>query len=314
MDEIDSELYRQAEEVGCYGLVEGYAKNLHTHKQHFAETAVKADGPFYCPWCYSEVIVRKCVVKRDHFAHHGRLSPIGNRESKLHKDCKEEICELLKQRFPEGHWATEREIPPSKKAKTPKLVPDISGRIDGKAIVIEVQATSLSVPKIVARAENYSKLGISLLWIVPLIRPLGDEPFRPRMFERYLHSIYYGRTYYWTKGQGLTLTPVHYGKAYRYIEHKEWFENGEQQQAGGYNKPYKIVKSPEYGAEINMVDDFEKEEREEFVPKNERKTVPECNIWKDRLEHWWDRDAELAFETECEEDIPENYWLPSYER
>ena len=302
MEDLDSELYRQAEEVGCYGLVEGFAKNQKTHREYSAESATKADGPFYCSWCNSEAIVRKCTEKIDHFAHKTRLSPIGQRETKLHEACKEEICELLAERFPEGKWATEREIAASKKAKTPKLVPDISGRINGTPIAIEVQATSMSVPKIISKSENYSKLNISLLWIVPLIRELGNETFRPRLFERYLHSIYYGRTYYWTVGQGLKVTPVHYGKAYKYVEPAEWIEDGELIEVGNYYKPYKVLKTPEFGQLVNIATDFVKEKREKFVPKNELKTVPSCHIWRDSLEHWWDKDAEAKFDMECEED------------
>lgn len=309
MSEFESDLIRQAEEVGCYGLVDGYAKNINTHKVFDAESARKSDGPFYCSWCKSDAIVRKCTEKRDHFAHKGRLSPIGQRESKLHLDCKEEICELLKERYPEGNWETERPIPASQKHNTPKLVPDISGRINNVPIAIEVQATKMTVPKIVSRLESYSKRKISMLWIVPLIRPLGEQPFRPRMFERYLHSLYFGRTYYWTKGQGLTLTPVHYGSAWRYIEYSEWFENGEEQQAGGYNKPYKIMKTPIYGSNVNLDDDFISEYRSEFIPKNERKAVPASHIWKDSLNHWWNKASEEEFDIECEADISDDFWL-----
>ena len=250
-------LERQAEEVGCWGLVGGVALNVKTHKELSASSAKKRDGPFYCKACLSDAVIRKCTEKRDHFAHKARLSPVvANGEGELHGNCKRTLCELLAERFPEGKWETERTIPKNDALSVPELRPDISGRINDTRVAIEVQASSLTVNKIVARTESYAKRGISLLWVVPLTEELGDRPFRPRQYERYLHSIYYGRVYYWWDGLALTLMPIHFGVANRYIEPAEWRENGDLVQVGGYEKPYKIVKTPLYGRSLHIVDDF----------------------------------------------------------
>lgn len=282
---------KEAEEVGCMGLTRGIAQHLYTHKIFYAQQCTRNDGPFYCPDCFSDAVLRKCVEKRDHFAHKARLSPvIGPEESKLHWQCKNEIVGLLRERFPEGKWEAERTIPENKDKKIPELRPDVSGRIGDIRIAIEVQASALTVTKIVKRATDYSKRGIYLLWIVPLTEPLGNLPFRPRLYERYLHSIYYGRTYYWWSGQGLIVKPVHYGPAVRHVEHREWFEQGTQMEGGGYDATYRIVKKPMYGEDINIADDFILTHRPEFIPENERKTVPECKIWRDKLDAWWNKD------------------------
>src|SRR4030067_64901 len=229
------ELQREAEEVGCSGLVEGWARHLYTHEILYASQCTKSDGPFYCPECVSDAVVRKCSEKKDHFAHTARLSPvIGAEEGELHKQCKNEIASILQERFPEGNWATERTIPERKDKKVPELRPDISGRIHGVRVAIEVQASTLTIAKIIKRARDYTKRGIALLWLVPLPEPLGELPFRPRLYERYLHSIYYGRTYYWCAGQGLVVKPVHYGAEVRSVAYREGYENGEHMEGGGY--------------------------------------------------------------------------------
>lgn len=286
---IDSDSRRQeAEEVGCYGLFRGVARNLHTHDEWAAEAAYKADGPFYCPTCFSDAVLRKCAQKVDHFAHKARLSPVlGPKEKVLHDACTSEICSRMQARFPEGKWAVERLIRENKEHKIKALVPDISGRIGETRVAIEVQVSALTIPRIVQRTTDYAKRGIALIWIVPLHEPLGDVPFRPRLYERYLHSIYFGRTYYWWAGQGLTLKPVHYGLARRHIEYREWFEDGEEQSAGGFDLAYKIIKTPIYGPDLDLCHNFSAEDRGSFTPENERKEVPPCRIWRDGLTPWW---------------------------
>lgn len=289
-NEVDEAVQREAAEVGCFGLIHGRAKHLYTRQWFNASECEKKDGPFYCPECISDAIVRKCKKKRHHFAHKARLTPvIGPNEGDLHKQCKIELVRLLKERFPSGNWQTERSIPESEAKQTPELRPDVSGRIEGIPIAIEIQASTLTVAKIISRATNYTRRGISLLWLVPLREPLGDLPFRPRLYERYLHSIYYGRTYYWWAGLGLNVKPVHYGQEIRHVELREWYDDsGDFHQGGGFDKPYKIIKRPIYGPDLNLADHFVRQLRGEFCPENERKSVPECLIWRDAMTTWWE--------------------------
>lgn len=86
----------------------------------------------------------------------------------------------------------------------------------------------------------------------------------------------------------MTIKPVHYGPASRHIEYAEWHdENGDQQEAGGYDRTYKIIKTPIYGRDLSIPDDFKSIFRHQFTPENERKAVPSCQIWHDILEPWW---------------------------
>jgi len=287
---------KEAEEVGCYGLVDGFARNINTYQIYSAETCTSMDGPFFCTSCLSDVVVRKCTEKRDHFAHIARTSQTGGKaEGELHKKCKTEMCEALAALNPAGKWEVERTIKEHKAKGTPELRPDISGYIDGKLVAIEVQASVLSISKILSKMEAYTKWNINTLWIVPLAEPLGELPFRPRLYERYLHSMYYGRIYYWAIDHGIELDTVHLGVAGRNLEYNEWCEEGDLRTAGGYFKPYKIIKTPIYGARINISNHFGSHLRPEFVPDNTRKIVPKCLLWKDRLPIWWNADDESKY-------------------
>ena len=285
---IPHHIRKIAEDAGCDGLVDGLARNLYTNAVFDADTCTSEDGPFYCTSCFSEAVVHKCTDKRDHFAHHARLSPVpGKGEGGLHFNCKNEICDLLSSLYPKGKWEAERTIPANNKFGTPVLRPDISGYIDDKRIVIEVQASALSITEILKRTAAYTKLDSNILWIVPLTEQLGNLPFRPRLYEKYQHSMYYGRVYYWTVGQGLELDPVHFGIASRHVTYSEWYEDGEMKTGGDYYKPYKTIKTPIYGDRVNISSHFESHKRDAFIPNNTRKTVPQCMIWRDTLSCWW---------------------------
>ena len=266
------------------------AKRVINNKYVHASTATKELGPFYCPNTFEELIVRKCREKRDHFAYKTRYSPVGSRESDLHEKCKEELLTVLQKSYPEGKWEKERNSFKADKSKDYHAVrPDLSGRINGKGIIIEIQASTLSIEKILHRTEQYSKRGAYILWIVPLEEDLGTEKFRPRLFERYLHRLYYGRVYYWYRGDGSKLTPVHYDITERYIEETNWFEiDGTERMEGGYYKPYQRIKNPNYGQKVDLLNDFKIEQREAFELKDDELLVPKCNIFLDTQKVWWD--------------------------
>lgn len=281
---------REAEEVGCTGLLNGEAIQTETGIIVDAEDVSKKDGPFYCSECYTDAIHRNCHFRVNHFAHHARLSPIVRKEeSALHKRCKEEICAQLKTAFPEGKWEVERPVKANSKLGTGDLRPDISGYIGGQRLVIEVQASYLTIPRILKRAESYKKLGCAILWIVPLREPLGDALFRPRLFERYLHTAYFGRTYYWTFGSGLMVQPIHFDSAIRYIEQREFHTSPDSVEVvGGYPKPYKILKIPNYGPLSSIKDDFILTKRSPFTPAGDKKEIPALLTWQDKHDRWWE--------------------------
>jgi len=185
-------------------------------------------------------------------------------------------------------------IKADKSKKLPELQPDIGGRIRNQRVAIEIQVSALTVPQIVKRVLGYSGRDIAILWIVPLKEALPSGVFCPRLYERYLHSIYYGRTYYWMKGDGCLVTPVHYGIAWCRVPYSEWYDvdMGEHRDAGGYSRPYKRARIPVAHSKISLIDSFHHHRRKEFIPWNELKAVPDSYIFRDNLSNWWDQERE----------------------
>ncbi len=275
---------------------------LHAKKSNNKEISVKdvtkIDGHFYCSSCLSGVIVRKCTEKIDHFAHNARLSPtITSKDHKLHNKCRDEICEYLKVKYPQGNWKTERAIPKNEKAGRKKdIIPDISGRFGykktGVPVAIEIQKSSYTLDKIFNKTVEYSKLNIYVIWIVPLNKELGNEPFRPRLYEKYLHSMYYGRTYYWTPNISPKLIPIHYSPTKRWIEKTMFYDIdlGEEVSFGGYYLTYRTLKIPNYGKECFIDTDLKTSKRKGFTPKNKKKIIPTSLILMDKQQKWWSSD------------------------
>lgn len=281
----------------CCGLSGGSALKKSNNERVLAVNVYKENGPFYCSVCLSEAIVRKCSNKIHHFAHKARLSPfITAKDRELHEKCKNEICKYLNLNFPNGNWKVERPIPANPQNNWNKeIIPDISGRYGGKndiPVAIEIQKTPYTIDKIFNKTVEYKKRGIYVVWIVPLSKDLGNEPFRPRLYEKYLHSIYYGRTYYWTPNSSPKILSVHYSPTKRWIEENSWFdvENREERNEGGFYLTYKTIKNPNYGKDCFLDLDFRKENRKAFCPKNQKKSIPESKILQDKQDKWWPTD------------------------
>lgn len=277
----------------CSGLIKGVAKRSDNHEWIKASDATKELSTYYCDECNSDAIVRKCVEKRDHFAHRAESSNLFSpSETALHKSCKNEICESLKTLYPNGKFECERHFEADEKKELGKVVPDISGRTtDGIGVIIEAQRSLLNIRTIIRRTLEYKKRGGYILWVVPLKSPL-PKYFRPRLFERFLHAMYMGRVYYWQQGYGSTVDAVHFAKTAREIPTTSFYkEGGELAEFGGFNKVFRTIRKPESGGRLNIGQDFIKKSLEYF-PVNYKgkntKDIPERNLLMDNKDKWWD--------------------------
>lgn len=294
---------RDSHEARCNGLRNRKACLIENHKYVFADNVEKQDGPFYCPECYSEAIVRKCIEKDDHFAHKAKLSPVAtSKDQKLHNLCRDSICSYLKEKFPDGKWEIERPIKANETKGTKERIPDISGRIGITPIAIEVQKTAYTINRIAEKTEDYNKLGISVLWVVPLYEELGEAAFRPRLYEKYLHCMYYGRIYYWTPLNTKMLIPIHYSPTKRYIEVSSFFDVDlkEEVSFGGYYQTYKTLKTPDFGELLDISTMFKSHYRNSFIPREEKKAIPNCILYMDKLERWWPKDEHRDIDNQKE--------------
>jgi competence protein CoiA len=246
----------------------------------------KAEGPFSCPICLGEVILRKGKIREHHYAHKPPFNcSYGAGETQIHYRCKREVFEALSDHPRCSECEIEKQLD--------GVRPDVLATVSSNKIAIEVQKTNIDLDDIARKCITYNKLGIYVLWLVPKDAPKltwhdGEEEWvcRPKEWEKYLHAMYYGRLYYWDKG--LLVNPYHFNKFQIYVEAREWYdEYGDEQYAGGYYKYARALKRAIQHPhnQLNIIDDFSSRRRPQFDSKNW--SIPSCNIWMDSLRAWW---------------------------
>ena len=133
--------------------------------------------------------------------------------------------------------------------------PDISARISGAPVAIEVQISALSIDTIIHRTQEYSRKGIFLLWLAQWNSSLDTERYSPKLWERWLHAAYLGRIYYWIGG--LSVVSYHMAPYMNYVEESQWYSpDGEEMNAGGYERFSKRYKTPVRGRTLDITKDF----------------------------------------------------------
>jgi competence protein CoiA len=135
-----------------------------------ADDTTKAEGPFMCPKCSSETILRKGMIKIHHFAHKPPIAcEYGKGESEQHRKCKSEIYSYLSKHI---------NITCELEKDLGNVVPDIY--IDfgyGKSkYAIEVQISHLTMSSIISRTREYGRLGIYVLWL-PIYNKVLEEQY-----------------------------------------------------------------------------------------------------------------------------------------
>ena len=224
------------------------ATKISNNEKVYAWLINREDKPFSCPECGDEVILKKCINKVDHFAHKPPTScEFGQGESEKHRACKLEIYErLLKEPSVTG-CEIEKYFE--------SVRPDIFCYIRGIPVAIEVQISTLHIDQIIYRTIEYGRKGIYVLWLPLFSDKLLTTRYSPRLWEKWLHTTYFGRVYYWCKG--LLLAPVHYDKHFIHIEERSWFDSdGNEDSGGGYDKLSIKFRTPKLGELINLVRDL----------------------------------------------------------
>lgn len=280
---------RDAREVGCNALLAGHAWSLQHKAKVHATSVCRNDGPFVCMGCNMDVIHRRPYHMRLHFAHHARVSPLDtSRESWLHHRCKTEIFHALQDAYPRGNWICDtRRVRRRTRDQRINRQPDIAGRIKNRRLVIEIQRSTIGIRELLGRTADYTAMGIAILWIVPLTEDLGTDLFRPRLIERYLHSLYFGRVYYWLPGMGANVLPTHFSPAVRAVAYRS-NESGSWEDMGFINKPYKLIRRPKaYPSLMQIGHRFAPRERHSFLPWGETQPLPSARLWRDTVWPWW---------------------------
>lgn len=226
-----------------------------------AREATKHDGPFTCPECTNTVVLRKGYIKTHHFAHKPPVQcDYGSGETELHHRAKQAISDGL-QTHP-GVYDVRVEH------RFPGVRADVFFQIRHCSIAVEVQRSTMPVPKIIERIRCYSHAGVAVVWVVPFAPPERNEFSRIPSWVQFLHMLTFGRVYYWQ--EGISVLPVHFGD--RWSRYSVSFGT-------------KTKKAAVYGPMLHLVDDFTRVWRKQFAGGDF--VAPACSIWQDNLSVWW---------------------------
>ncbi len=231
----------------------------------------KVNGPFACVQCREEVILKTGRARVNHFAHANPIAcKFAEGESELHRRCKMEIYEALKNAPGVRSPALERPIADCR--------PDVSAYINGVPVAIEVQISSLSLETIQRRTISYAQKGIYVLWLLQWTPALDAERYAPRLWEKWIHAAYFGRVYYWT--EKLNLVAYRFEPSFKTVPRKSWYSpDGKKMTAGGYSRKSKRHRTATRVDSLNLVTDFAPKER--FWWEGNGVKVPDAKLFMD---------------------------------
>lgn len=211
-----------------------------------------------------------------HFAHRPPVTcSLGIGETERHLDAKLEIYDSLKSHPNVDDAEIEKDFGIS--------VADVYASISGVRVAIEIQRTPLSVNDLALRTQNYHRLGIAVLWIGLPNGGVDTKRYSPRAWEKWVHAAYYGRVYYWMKGEVLKV--YHFSRYMICVEESNWYENGVEQSGGGYERKSKRWRTPEEGSLALISTSFESVQRHPWSCGSV--SVPECTLYIDKQPNWW---------------------------
>jgi competence protein CoiA len=236
-----------------------------------ASAVTNVAGLFVCPQCHKEVEVCQSGADIFHFVHKASVPcSYDAGESEAHRRAKSEIFEALVKHPDVNEVTLEQPLD--------TVRPDVFAYIRGVPVAIEMQISNLSVETIAHRTEEYTRLGIYVLWLLHWTPTLNSKRYSPRRFERWLHTTYFGRVYFWR--QDLDILPYHFHEQHTEVPQRFWQdERGRSRSAHGYRRRSRRYKLPICGRRLHLVRDFRKTTR---LPWNgPTLSVPKANLWMD---------------------------------
>jgi competence protein CoiA len=247
-----------------------------TLQKHLARDAERGLGPFHCPQCEKEVILRKGRIKIHHFAHKPPVSCVrGKGESEAHYAAKLAIYDALCVAESVSEVELEKDFGMS--------VADVYAVIGNKKVAIEIQRSNLNVREINMRTRNYFKLGVAVLWLGLPSDDLDRLEYSPRAWEKWCHAAYFGRVYFWEAGE--TIRVVHFDPHYDYVPATTWRERLTQKTGGDYYKASKRLRTPVTGERVALSQDFVASARAAW--EGGSVNVPRCALFMDTQARWW---------------------------
>lgn len=231
-------------------------------------------GPFICPECNEEVILKSGRLRINHFAHANPLAcRLSEGESEEHRRCKMEIYLALQGAPGVRNVALERALG--------EVRPDVSAEINGVPVAIEVQISSLSLDTITRRTIDYFRKGIYVLWLLQWAPQLDERRYSPRLWERWIHAAYFGCVYYWVKDR--TVLSYHFDPSLTSIPKTSWRSRGGRKiTAGGYSRRHKRFRMAIRGQTFDLASDFGPRERYWWQGTGSKFKLPDAKLFMHR--------------------------------
>lgn len=149
-----------------------------------------------CPHCKEGMIFVNpyCDIIK-HFRHKNTCPFSTEPESKEHIEMKAFFCNLFGGGTPE--------------VKIGKRIADVVH----DDVVIECQVSPITMKELIERTKDFNKNGYSVGWVFhpKNFMKIDGNVIKPRKVEKFIHSLFYGRVYYFVDGDVL---PVHFGFEY----------------------------------------------------------------------------------------------------
>ncbi|GHO73973.1 hypothetical protein KSD_17440 [Ktedonobacter sp. SOSP1-85] len=210
--------------------------------------ATREDGPFFCPECDEEVILKKGSIVLPHFAHYPEAScSYGTGESEQHRRAKYEIYEALRVHPSVSHLEVERYLT--------EVRPDVSFLWQRRLrVAIEMQISAISPAEIAHRTRCYAAKNIWVLWTTPYHNNIsGLTPYNTRVWERYLHALYFGTVYYWLGG--IQLLPVHFESYIQDSTLEQYYDKDEKKEKLRLKHIYSpVLRNLDLGKKVAITD------------------------------------------------------------
>lgn len=141
-------------------------------------TQIRQLAPFACPICNEGVILKQGTKRRLHFAH---LHTCGRAESVGHHQDKWNVRQLLQSH---GYEVDQEVRIGSRRA-------DLVAKRNGKSLIVEVQASPLSVEQYEKRTTDYMRAGLNVIWMASGFEVNQATAFKPwmRLEMNRLHTV-----------------------------------------------------------------------------------------------------------------------------
>ncbi|MBK8943783.1 MAG: competence protein CoiA [Ignavibacteriae bacterium] len=242
-----------------------------------ATSANKNDKPFICPECKKDVTLKKGKIVAHHFAHKPPVNcEYGKGETEEHRNAKLTLYEELKKNTSFTVCELEHSLG--------TVRPNIYLEDNGYKIAIELQVSNLTANQLVEKTKIYFSKKIHVLWLAIYNKNILSSPYTPKSWEKWLHTLNYGKVYYWK--EKTKIIPIHFDDFMLDRPQKEWYEKGgEHRVEGGYEYRSKRYRTPNVGDELELTSDFKKTINNGF--KKSKIEVPECLILTDTKQKWW---------------------------